>query len=188
MRLRLAVVEPTEDPVLDAGDAVTRKVVLPEDRARRLEELTGGWDALGALDGMRVFIAQRAKLELRIGALGLRPAVEESTRLNSLLVRGLTESQQLHLVSDERLLSQVGWPIRLLHGTVVTRSGWSGGETEHRFVVSYRFFEHSGEALLQVGDETLLRDHRDDLLALLRSGWPLWTPSTGVAVLSELWQ
>ena len=188
MRLRLAVVEPTEEPVVEAGDAVTRKVVLPEDRAHRLEELTGGWDALGSADGMRVFVAQRVKLELRIGALAVRPTIEEATRLNSLLATGLTESQQIHLVSDERLSSQVGWPIRVLHGTVVTRSGWSGGETEHRFVVSYRFFEHTGEALLQVGDETLLQQHRDDLLALLRSGWPLWTPSTGVTVLCELWQ
>ncbi len=183
------MLEPTADPVIEAGDAVTRQVVLPAEYSRRLDELTGGWDFIGEQGGLRTLVASRVRLELRIGALVPRSTAEaESARLHALLATGLSASQQSHAVSDERLSSQVGWPLRLLHGTVVSGSGWSGGETEHRFVVSYRFFEHSGEALLKVGDATLHRSHRDDLLALLRSGWPEWTSPSGVAVLSELWQ
>ena len=36
--------------------------------------------------------------------------------------------------------------------------------------------------------EPIERASRDELLALLGSGWPRWSPPSGVAVLSELWQ
>jgi hypothetical protein len=67
MRLQLAVVEPAADPLTEAGDAETRKFVMPEPIAQRLEVLTGGWDSIGDLEGMRTLVARRAKLELRLG-------------------------------------------------------------------------------------------------------------------------
>lgn len=188
MRIQLAVVEPAADPLTEAGDAETRKFVMPEALAHRLEVLTGGWDSIGDLEGMRTLVARRAKLELRLGPLLVQPPAGEELRLRALLATGLTASQRLHEVIEKQLQSAVGWPMRLLRASVVTRSQWRDGETEHRWLASYRFFEHSGEALLRVGQESLLRSHRDELLALLGSGWPRWSPPSGVAVLSELWQ
>jgi hypothetical protein len=188
MRLKLAVGEGSVDPLVEAGDAVASQVVLAEPVARRLAALTGGWALVGEQDGMRLFVAQRAKLELRIGSLALRPPAGEVSRLRGLLATELTASQTLHVVTDQQRTSKVGWPLRILYGTVVNETMWGGCETEHRFLVSYRFLEHSGEALLQVGDESLLQPHREDLLALLASGWPDWSTPSGVAVLSELWQ
>ena len=188
MRSQLAVVEPAADPLTEAGDAETRKFVMPEPIAQRLEVLTGGWDSIGDLEGMRTLVARRAKLELRLGPLLLHPPAGEELRLRALLAMGLTASQRLHEVIDKQLRSAVGWPLRLLRASVVTRSTWGGGETEHRWLASYRFFEHSGEALLRVGQESLLHSHRDELLALLGSGWPRWSPPSGVAMLSDLWQ
>lgn len=188
MRLRLAVQEPAADPVSAASDAVTEKAVLPALMAARLRELTGGFELVDEQDGMRVLVAHNAKLELRIGPLVLRPATEDEARLRSLLSHGLTLSQRIHVLSDRRGPSAVGWPLRIVHATVVSGAGWSGGETEHRLVASYRFFEHRGDALLKIGDKHLFDAHRDEVLALLRSGWPLWSSPAGVAVLSELWQ
>lgn len=188
MRLRLAVREPAADPVSEAADAVTEQAVLPADLAQRLLALTGGFELVDEQEGMRVFVAQKAKLELRIGPLLLRPAAEDDGRLRELLGHGLSLSQRLHILSDRRGPSEVGWPLRIVHATVVSGAGWSGGETEHRLVASYRFFEHKGDALLKVGNKHLFDTHRDELLALLRSGWPMWSVPAGVAVLSELWQ
>lgn len=188
MRLRLAVREPAADPVSAAADAVTEQAVLPAAMAQRLLDLTGGFEPVDEQDGMRVFVAQNAKLELRIGPLVLRPATEDDARLRALLAHGLSLSQRLHILSDRRGPSEVGWPLRIVHATVVSGAGWSGGETEHRLVASYRFFEHRGDALLRIGDKHLFDANRDEVLALLRSGWPLWSTPAGVAVLSELWQ
>ena len=51
MRLQLAVVEPAADPLTEAGDAETRKFVMPEPIAQRLEVLTGGWDSAAGTAG-----------------------------------------------------------------------------------------------------------------------------------------
>lgn len=188
MRLRLAVVEESGSPLLDASDAVARDALLPVEPAKNLELLTGGWDFVGEQDGMRLLVARLVPLELRIGQLLVRPPALEDAQLRALLTTGLTASQSLHIAWDERGSSVAGWPIRLIQGRVVTNGAWSGGESEHRLLVGYRFFEHSGEALLRVGNDSLLERCRHDLLALLRSGWPQFSPPIGVAVVSELWQ
>ncbi|HMY58779.1 MAG TPA: hypothetical protein PKI49_10555 [Pseudomonadota bacterium] len=188
MRLRLAVVDESVSPLVESHESLTRQALLPDAVAKKLELLTGGWDFVGEQDGMRLFVAQQVPLELRIGQLLLRPPSLEDAQLRALLTTGLTASQSLHQISDERGRSLAGWPLRLLQGRVVNHGAWSGGDSEHRLVASYRFFEHSGEALLKVGNDSLLERCRDDLLALLRSGWPQFSPPVGVATIAELWQ
>ncbi len=188
MRLRIAVIEEAVSPLLEASDAVARQAILPSEQAQALDELTGGWDLVGEQDGMRILVARKARLELRLGQLLVRPPTLEDAQLKSLLSTGLTSSQSIHLVADERGSSLAGWPIRVLHGRVLTRSVWAGGDTEHRLVAGYRFFGHCGDALLRVGSESLLQAARGELFDLLRSGWPQFTPPMGVAALSELWQ
>ncbi len=188
MRLRLSIMEEAVSPLLEASDDVARRSILPSEQASALDSLTGGWDFVGGQDGMRILVARHARLELRIGQLVVRPPTLEDAQLRALLTTGLTAAQSVHIVADERGSSLVGWPMRVLHGRVLTRSAWAGGETEHRLVASYRFFGHCGDALLRVGSESLFLAARGELFDLLRSGWPQFTPSLGVATLTELWQ
>lgn len=173
-------------PAQEAHDRTAQAQLLPSPEA--LAALTAGWDFLGEQDGMRLFVANKALFELRLGALQKRAPAQREEQLRSLLSRGLDSWQALHLVSDERGKSQAGWPLRILHATVLNAGRWEGGERLHRFVAHYQFFEHEGEALLQVGSEMLWTEHQSEILALLRSGWPQFTPPEGVAALSELWQ
>ena len=126
---------------------------------------------------MRLFVAQQVPLELRIGQLLLRPPSLEDAQLRALLATGLTASQSLHQISDERVAAwraghrgffRGGWSITGLGAAAIANIAWS------RVIV----FEHSGEALLKVGNDSLERC-RDDLLALLRSGWPQFSPPVG---------
>jgi uncharacterized protein YoaH (UPF0181 family) len=188
MRLRLAVTEETPSPLAEANDQASFKAVLPEAERQRLDTLTGGFDFVGEQNGMRLFVAQKARIELRMGPLVQRSQAQRDEQIRALLSLGVSSTQNLHIVSDEQGQSHSAWPLRIVHATVQSTDTWQGGETLHRFLASYRFFEHEGDALMQVGDERLWQTHRNELLALLRSGWPQFAPLHTIAVLSELWQ
>lgn len=109
----------------------------------------------------------KPELVMSYGPLVPIPDFEQAW-VDATMGAALPRGARLDLQSSTIVKAEVGWPIRLVEGQVVSAEG---GVLERRLGAFFRFFEYAGAALVR-GSVSRFDAHRDDLLRALASARP----------------